>query len=129
MTESLRLVIVESPYAAKDQAGIEANLAYARKAMADCFKRGEAPFVSHALYTQTISLDVDGGVVLRYRNVTGRRVDLFCDNDGDLTVLRVESSGVCTAANSDQDIQRAVDQAKFWLAYPHLNPPGVDPLT
>lgn len=47
------LVIVESPYAGN----VKANLAYARQAMADCLKRGEAPYASHLLYTQEGVLD------------------------------------------------------------------------
>ena len=42
------LVLLESPYAGD----IETNLTYARKCMHDCFKRGEAPYASHLLYTQ-----------------------------------------------------------------------------
>ena len=42
------LVLLESPYAGD----IEENLMYARKCMHDCFKRGEAPYASHLLYTQ-----------------------------------------------------------------------------
>lgn len=48
-----RLVIVESPYAGD----VERNVAYARAAMADCLRRGEAPFASHLLYTQPGVLD------------------------------------------------------------------------
>lgn len=48
-----RRVIVESPYAGDT----ERNVAYARAAMADCLKRGEAPFASHLLYTQAGVLD------------------------------------------------------------------------
>src|ERR1019366_3199089 len=44
----MRLVIVESPYAGD----IEANVAYARACVRDALARGEAPFVSHLLYTQ-----------------------------------------------------------------------------
>jgi hypothetical protein len=44
----MRLVVVESPYAGN----AELNLKYLRAAMADCLARGEAPFASHALYTQ-----------------------------------------------------------------------------
>jgi len=44
----MRLVIVESPYAGD----IEANVEYARRCMADCLARGEAPYASHLLYTQ-----------------------------------------------------------------------------
>jgi hypothetical protein len=49
----MRLVYLESPYAGD----VEANLTYARKCMADCIARGEAPFASHLLYTQPGVLD------------------------------------------------------------------------
>lgn len=49
----MRLVILETPYAGD----VEENLKYARACMADCFKRGEAPFASHLLYTQPGVLD------------------------------------------------------------------------
>jgi len=48
-------VIVESPFAGD----VEANLTYLRRAMRDCLLRGEAPFASHALYTQPGVLDDD----------------------------------------------------------------------
>ncbi len=47
------LVIVESPFAGE----VEANLKYVRACMYDCLLRGEAPFASHALYTQDGVLD------------------------------------------------------------------------
>jgi hypothetical protein len=46
-------VILETPYAGD----IEGNLHYARACMRDCLLRGEAPFASHLLYTQTGTLD------------------------------------------------------------------------
>jgi hypothetical protein len=49
----MRLVIIESPYAGD----IDRNLAYVRAAMRDCLLHGEAPFASHALYTQPGVLD------------------------------------------------------------------------
>lgn len=49
----MKLVVIESPYAGD----VEKNLTYVRAAMKDCFKRGEAPFASHALYTQPGVLD------------------------------------------------------------------------
>lgn len=49
----MRRVIVESPYAG----AVETNLEYVRACMADCIKRGESPFASHALYTQPGVLD------------------------------------------------------------------------
>lgn len=50
---TMKLVIVESPYAGD----VERNLEYVRAAMRDCLKRGEAPYASHALYTQPGVLD------------------------------------------------------------------------
>lgn len=49
----MRLVIIESPYAGD----VERNLLYLRAAMRDCLARDEAPFASHALYTQPGVLD------------------------------------------------------------------------
>ena len=49
----MRLVIIESPYAGN----VPLNLLYLRACMRDCLSRGEAPFASHALYTQPGVLD------------------------------------------------------------------------
>lgn len=54
----MKRVIIESPFAARkpdgswDPEGVEENLRYVRAAMRDCLLRGEAPYASHALYTQ-----------------------------------------------------------------------------
>ena len=53
----MRLVYLETPYAAATPEGIAANEAYARACMADCLRRGEAPLASHLLYTQQGILD------------------------------------------------------------------------
>src|SRR5574340_1811660 len=63
MVKPMPLVVVESPYAGKSRliwplSIIEKwidqrrNVRYLRAAMADCFRRGEAPYASHGLYTQ-----------------------------------------------------------------------------
>lgn len=44
----MKRVIVESPFAGD----IETNLRYVRACMRDCLLRDEAPYASHALYTQ-----------------------------------------------------------------------------
>ena len=48
----MKLVILESPYAGKDEAEIKRNINYARRALRDSLMRGEAPIASHLLYTQ-----------------------------------------------------------------------------
>jgi hypothetical protein len=48
----MRRVIVESPFAAPDDAGINENIEYARRAVRDSVLRGEAPIASHLLFTQ-----------------------------------------------------------------------------
>ncbi len=45
--------IIESPYVGE----VAANIAYAKRCMRDSFKRGEAPFASHLLYTLDDLLD------------------------------------------------------------------------
>jgi hypothetical protein len=49
----MRLVIVESPFAGD----VEKHTRYARACMADCLRRGEAPYASHLLYAQPGVLD------------------------------------------------------------------------
>jgi hypothetical protein len=49
----MRLVVVESPCAGDT----DRNLRYARACLADCLRRGEAPFASHVLYAQPGVLD------------------------------------------------------------------------
>ena len=61
----MRLVIIESPFAGD----IARNLRYLRAAMRDCLLRGEAPFASHALYTQPGVLD-DGDASHRDLGIT-----------------------------------------------------------
>lgn len=48
----MRRVVIESPYAAPTAFARQKNCDYARAAMADCLRRGEAPIASHLLYTQ-----------------------------------------------------------------------------
>ena len=52
-----RLVILESPLAAKSGAGVKRNVEYARACMRDSLLKGEAPFSSHLLYAQPGILD------------------------------------------------------------------------
>lgn len=49
----MKRVIIESPYAGD----VAKNLAYVRACMRDSLLRGEAPYASHALYTQDGVLD------------------------------------------------------------------------
>ena len=48
----MRRVVLESPYAAPTQEGIEANIRFARACVRDCLQKGDAPIVSHLLFTQ-----------------------------------------------------------------------------
>jgi hypothetical protein len=46
----MRRVLLESPYAGD----VDLNVKYARRAMLDSLERGEAPLLSHLLYTQVL---------------------------------------------------------------------------
>ena len=49
----MRRVIIESPFAGD----VDANLRYMRACIHHCLTHGEAPFASHAMYTQPGVLD------------------------------------------------------------------------
>ena len=46
-------VIIESPYRATETVSFEEHEAYAKRCMKDSLSKGEAPFASHLLYTQS----------------------------------------------------------------------------
>ncbi len=50
----MRLVIIESPFAAPTPEGLARNVAYAEACMRDCLDRGEAPYASHLLYPRVL---------------------------------------------------------------------------
>lgn len=57
MTPRMPMVVVESPYKGHGWWPLSAfrrwrNVRYARACVADCLRRGEAPWASHLLYTQ-----------------------------------------------------------------------------
>ena len=52
--ESMKLVVVESPYAGD----VETNVRYARAAIRDCLMRGEAPFASHLCILKKVFLTI-----------------------------------------------------------------------
>lgn len=52
-----RLVIVESPFRATEVYSTEQHRLYLLHAMADCYRRGEAPFASHHLATEILDDD------------------------------------------------------------------------
>jgi hypothetical protein len=51
----MRLVILESPYAAETDEGVRENVRYAQRCLRDSVLRGEAPIASHLLYTQILN--------------------------------------------------------------------------
>lgn len=53
----MRLVVLESPYAAPTEPGIASNVAYAQACMRDCLARGDSPMVSHILWAHSGALD------------------------------------------------------------------------
>lgn len=55
----MKLVILESPFAAGNGYTVEENIEYARACVRDSLSRGEAPIASHLLYTQPGILNDD----------------------------------------------------------------------
>ena len=78
----MRTVIVESPFAGR----VEANKVYARLAIRDCLKRGEAPFASHLLYTLDSVLDDTDPAERAGRTVEYRSLLMEADEIADVRI-------------------------------------------
>lgn len=98
----MKLVILESPYAGN----VGVNTQYARKCMLDCLKRGEAPMVSHLLYTQCLDdtipeereLGVEAG--LAFRSVVNKTVVYI-----DLGISKGMQYGIDDAVKNCREIE------------------------
>lgn len=53
----MRLVILESPFAASKTATVAQHVAYAKLCVKDCLSKKESPYVSHLLFTRAGILD------------------------------------------------------------------------
>lgn len=96
-------VILESPFAGD----VEKNIEYARRCMADCFRRGEFPFASHLLYTQKGVLDD----TISEERALGIRAGLEWGKAAEKTVVYVDhgvSEGMWEGINDAIDNKRPV---------------------
>jgi hypothetical protein len=94
----MRLVIIESPYAGD----VKLNLRYLRAALYDCLRRGEAPYASHALYTQVLddsileerTLGIEAGLAWgKKADVTVAYIDLGISNGMRVGIARAQAEG------------------------------------
>lgn len=98
------LVIIESPYAGD----VEANVAYARRCMADSLRRGEAPYCSHLLFTQPGILDD----TVPAERTLGIAAGLEWGKQADLTAVYIDrgiSSGMQQGIDSAKKNRRKVE--------------------
>jgi hypothetical protein len=101
-------VIVESPYAGD----VERNLKYVRKCMNDCFKRGEFPFASHALYTQPGVLDDN----IPDERMLGINAGLDWGAKAEKTVVYIDlgmSNGMKYGVENAKKVNRPIEFRKF----------------
>ncbi len=100
----MRCVVIESPFAGN----IEKNLKYLRECIKDCLMRGEAPFASHALYTQPGVLNDDEpeerklGIEAGFE--IGRRMDTTVVYN-DLGTSEEMKEGMLRASNEDRPVE------------------------
>lgn len=107
----MKLVIIESPYAASETRTVDQNIQYARECMRDSLMRGESPYASHLLYTQERILnDLDA----KERKL-GIEAGFYWRNVSDLTVFYIDhgySSGMrnglqdCIEKNKPYEIRK-----------------------
>lgn len=100
----MRRVIVESPYAGTpDQ--IELNIHYAREALVDCLRQGEAPWASHLLYTQPGVLRDD----IPAEREIGIEAGLAWGAKADVTAVYIDRG---ISGGMEQGIRRAVREGR-----------------
>lgn len=56
----MKLVVIESPFSAPTEELRQRNAEYLKAAVLDSLDRGEAPYASHAFYTQFLDDDIPG---------------------------------------------------------------------
>ena len=113
----MKLVIIESPFAAETKERFELHIRYARAALRDSLLRGEAPFASHLLYTQPGVLD-DMDIEERRVGITaglewGEWADLVAVYE-DLGISPGMEQGISTARDRGMQVEfRRLDPAKL----------------
>lgn len=99
LPQHIPLVIIESPYAGD----LVLNRLYAAAAMADSLERGEAPFLSHLLYTQVLDDSIPE------HRARGIAAGLAWGNVANFTAV-YNDLGV--SAGMEEGIQRAKDEGR-----------------
>ena len=113
----MRLVIVESPFADPDPVKQQENIDYARMCLADCLRRGEAPFASHLLYTQSGVLND----AIPSERELGIRAGLFWGAQADATVVYTDrgiSKGMKLGIETAVALGRPIEHRTLNLAPP-----------
>jgi len=95
MLRTIPRVIVETPFRGDPQR----NLDYLKAALKDCIQRGEAPFASHALYTQ----------VLDDKNPTEREVGMRL---GFVWMAQADFVAVYTDLGISEGMRKGIEHAK-----------------
>lgn len=86
LVKTKKRVIIESPYSAKNGRTVEENVLYAKRCMMDSLNRGEAPILSHLLYTQVLDDDIPGerldGISAGFEWGIAAETIVFCTDHG-----------------------------------------------
>lgn len=122
----MRRVILESPFAAPTAQGRKDNITYLRRCLHDCLMRGEAPFASHAIYTQHGVLDD----TVPEERALGIEAGLVWGAQAEATVVYVDRGvssgmnyGVARALSQNRSVEfRSLDGADL-ADYPPLAVP------
>lgn len=105
--KQMECVVIESPYAGNgySEEDIQRSLRYVRAVMHDCLLRGEAPFASHALYTQ------DG--VLDDKNPDERKLGIEAGfNWGNFATKTIVYTDLGISKGMELGIERAVEMKR-----------------
>ena len=106
-----KLVIVESPYKATPYYTQEQHRLYLLHALADCYRRGEAPFASHHLAPEVLNDDDD------FERQVGIRTGLAWGKYADLIVI-YSDLGVGPGMKSAIEYYKSIKKPLEWRRLP-----------
>jgi hypothetical protein len=106
---AMRLVVVESPYAANEHRTLEQHREYLRLAMADCIRRGESPMASHHLYPEILDDNTP------YERALGIRAGLAWGAHAELVAV-YSQLGVSPGMKQAIDYYKAQNKPIEWRA-------------
>lgn len=106
-----KLVVVESPFKANEYYSCEQMRLYLQHCLADCYRRGEAPFASHHLSTEVLNDSTP------YERALGIRCGLAWGKHADLVAV-YQDFGLSSGMREAISVYKSLEKPIEWRSLP-----------